>query len=138
MSDDLRELADRAGVPHAVAEHFGPLLRLLRAAIPDAPASADVAGAVRDAEGEGLHPDHAYSSAEAAKFLGVKPASVAKISPQLLPRVRSGRFLGVDLMAYRGDVTPQDASAYKAARKRRIRAVAADDGRPSLRPRSRR
>ena len=85
-----------------------------------------VGRAVRDAEGEGLHPDHGYSSAQAAKFLGVKAASVAKISPQLLPRVRSGRFLGIDLMAYRGDVTPQDARAYKEARRDQVRRAGAD------------
>lgn len=85
---------------------------------------------------DGLHPDYAYSSKDAAKFLGVEPASVAKISRQLLPRVRSGRFLGVDILAYRGDVSARDAAAYKDARLGRIRAAAADDGRPPLRSRA--
>jgi len=139
MSDDLRDLAERAGVPPAVAEHYGPLLKLLRAAMPASGSASgeprDVAADVRDAAEDGLHPDHAYSSAEAARFLGVQPSSVAKISRQLLPRVRSGRFLGIDLLAYRGDVTPQDAAAYKEARRRRIREAAADDGRPPFRRR---
>lgn len=142
MSDDLRDLAEKAGVPPAVAEHYGPLLKLLRAALPASGSASgeprDVAADVRDAAEGGLHPDHAYSSAEAAKFLGVRPSSVAKISRQLLPRVRSGRFLGIDLLAYRGDVTPQDAAAYKEARRGRIRAVGSNaPSRPSRRQRSR-
>ena len=137
MSDDLRELAERAGVPHAVAEHFGPLLRLLRAAIAEARSAPDLPRVTVEAAGEGaLHPDHAYSYDDAALFLGVHRDSVKSISPHLLPRVRPGRVRGIDVMVYLGYVTPEDAEAYKEAARSRVRAAAADDGRAPRRGRA--
>lgn len=47
--------------------------------------------------------------------------------------VQPDRFLGVDLLAYRGDATPHNAAAYEEARRDRIRAAADDDGRAQLR-----
>ena len=75
------------------------------------------ATAILEAAAETLQPDHAYSPEAACRFLGVKQTSFRKISPLLLPRVRSGRVLGIDLMAYRGDVTSDEAMAYKAAKR---------------------
>jgi hypothetical protein len=75
------------------------------------------AAAVLEAADEPLHPDHAYAPEAACRFLGLKQTSFRKISAVLLPRVRSGRVLGVDLMAYRGDVTRDEAAAYKAAKR---------------------
>ena len=69
---------------------------------------------------DGLHPDHAYSPEQCAAFLGVAPQSVRRISPELLPRVRSGRVLGIDLLAYRGDIGAADAAAYKRATRDRV------------------
>ena len=82
------------------------------------------ADSVRAAIDDGLHPDHAYSPEQAAQFLGIERASVVKVSKILLPRVRSGRILGIDLMAYRGDITADDATAYKASMRARVRAAA--------------
>jgi hypothetical protein len=75
------------------------------------------AAAVLEAADDPLHPDHAYPPEAACRFLGVKQTSFRKISAVLLPRVRSGRVLGIDLMAYRGDITSDEAAAYKAAKR---------------------
>ena len=95
---------------------------------------------VRAAIEDGLHPDHAYSSRQAAQFLGIEAASVPKVSRTLLPRVRSGRFLGIDILAYRGDVTAAEAKAYKEATRDRVRAAGAHasaQARPPARGRKR-
>ena len=71
--------------------------------------------------GEGsLHPDHAYSYDQVAQYLGQKRASVRQISHELLPRVGHGRVLGIDIMAYRGEITYEEATAYKRARRQRV------------------
>ncbi|HEX9953465.1 MAG TPA: hypothetical protein VGB53_16975 [Rubricoccaceae bacterium] len=83
------------------------------------------AAAVLGAADEPLHPDHAYPPETACRFIGVKQTSFRKISAVLLPRVRSGRVLGIDLMAYRGDITRDEAAAYKAAKRALVTGVSA-------------
>ncbi|HEX9950188.1 MAG TPA: hypothetical protein VGB53_00325 [Rubricoccaceae bacterium] len=75
------------------------------------------AGAIVAALEDGLHPDHAYAPEMACRFLGITRKSYLKVSKILLPRVGSGRVLGIDLMAYRGDVSRDEAAAFKAARR---------------------
>lgn len=77
------------------------------------------AAALLVAVDDGLHPDHVYSHADAAKLVGKKKATLYKEPEAVLPPVRSrGRavgFRGVDLMAYRGDITRDVSDAYKEA-----------------------
>lgn len=80
----------------------------------DALASQAEAHAVEAALADGLHPDHGYTYAQAGRFLGVKAKTVANTSVELLPRVRPGVVLGIDVMAFRGDVSYEAAAAYKA------------------------
>jgi len=72
--------------------------------------------ALRRALPDGLHPDHRYDYKGAAKFLGMKPSSVKSIPAVDLPRAAPGRIEGIDLMAYRGDITYEMARQYKHAR----------------------
>lgn len=83
-------------------------------------ATAEAMAAALD---DGLHPDHAYTAVMAAKIVGYTPGSLRKVPEALLPRVRAGRFRGIDLMAFRGDVTHQEAKAYKEASSARVRAM---------------
>ena len=79
------------------------------------------AGAVLAALEDGLHPDHGYDPEQGARFLGMKRSSYLKVSPELLPRFGAGRVLGIDLMAMRGDLTREEAAAYKAAKTAGVR-----------------
>ena len=67
----------------------------------------------------GLHPDHVYKHEEAARFVGKKKSTLYKEPEAILPPVKSsGRaigFRGIDLLAYRGDITVDTARAYKEA-----------------------
>ena len=74
---------------------------------------------------EGLHPDRDYLPEQAAAFLGVKQSSYHAISRIELPRRRGGFARGVDLMAYRGDVTREEAEAYKRAQRQAVLRMAA-------------
>ena len=65
-------------------------------------------------EGMRLLPDPFYTSAEAARFLGMTPGSVNKITEFPHP---GGRFRGIHLMAFRGDITFEQAEAYLKAKK---------------------
>ena len=67
-----------------------------------------------------LEPDKAYGYEEASEFIGMKPQSVRAISKTELPRVRRGAVLGVDIMAYLGEITYDEAAAYKEARRQRV------------------
>ena len=70
---------------------------------------------------EGLHPDHDYLPAQASQFLGVEKSTFNRISRVLLPRRRGGYTRGVDIMAYRGDISHEDAKAYKAAKREAVK-----------------
>lgn len=115
--------ADGAGAGATLAEAFAsiPELRDQMARVLAALEDHAAAERVRAAVDGGLHPDHAYSPDQVASLLGITRASVLKVSKDLLPRVRSGRVLGIDVMAYRGDVTAQEAAAYKAGSRDRVR-----------------
>lgn len=104
----IEALTDAADALPAIHDRLDELVRLHGATVEAAAALATIEG--------GLHPDHAYSYADAALFLGVSAETVRKVPKPLLPRVRSGRVLGIDVMAYRGDVSPEAARAYKAAK----------------------
>ena len=67
-----------------------------------------------------LHPDHRYDYKQTSKFLGMKPSSVKSIPPVDLPRAAPGRIEGIDLMAYRGDITYEMARQYKLARREAV------------------
>jgi hypothetical protein len=78
-----------------------------------------MAAAVLAALEEGLHPDHVYTTAKAARFLGMKASSANKLPHALCPHT-GGRWRGVDIMAYRGDLTREEAAAYKEAKRRAV------------------
>ncbi len=67
-----------------------------------------------------LHPDHRYDYKQTAQFLGMKPSSVKSIPAVDLVRAAPGRIEGIDLMAYRGDITYEMARQYKHARREAI------------------
>ena len=69
---------------------------------------------------EGLHPDRDYLPEQAAAFLGIKRSSYHAIPRALLPRRPGGFARGVDLMAYRGDISHDVAKAYKRAQREAV------------------
>lgn len=115
MSSAAAHFAEGIGALTEAADSLPAIRERLDELVRQHGATVEAAAAIAVVEG-GLHPDHAYSNAAASRFLGVKAATVRKLSPILLPRVRGGRVLGIDVMAYRGDVTPEAARAYKAAK----------------------
>ena len=50
----------------------------------------------------------------------MKPSSVKSIPAVDLPRAAPGRIEGIDLMAYRGDITYDMARQYKYARREAV------------------
>lgn len=123
MSEDLATLADRAGVPRQLAEHYAPLLQLLLAAIPqDQPATPI------DIEGAGFDLFRSYTAAEAAEILGIQRArSLYEIDEQLLPRSRTGpsgtavRFFGLDLLCYMKGLPAVDYQSIRDEAEARLR-----------------
>ena len=69
----------------------------------------------RDPTAHALHADYVYAPEEAARFLGLKRSTYNRLTEVDLPKLRSGRARGVDLMAYRGDITQAEAAALGAA-----------------------
>ena len=67
-----------------------------------------------------LSPDRGYNYGEVADFLGIKRSSVRAIPRAELPRIRKATVLGVDVMAYRGEITYDEAEAYKEVRRQRV------------------
>ena len=67
--------------------------------------------------GEILEADHVYTSDQASRFLGMTPGSVNKIKE--FPHA-GGRFRGVYLMAFRGDITFDEAEAYLTAKRESV------------------
>lgn len=116
---DLKALGPFAGVVEAVD---ALVQRRLQEAVGDLRAvrAAATAEALLAALDDGLHPDHDYLPAQAAEFLGLKKTSYDSIPRSLLPRRKGGFVRGVDLMAYRGDVTREEAEAYKAAKRESV------------------
>jgi hypothetical protein len=104
--EDLTSAADRLDQLDDVADEMERL------------ANAQRAAAV--AEGDELRPDRRYRYARVADFLGMKKASVQNLSRTELPRCGGAYVLGVDIMAYRGEITYDVAAAYKRHRRRRV------------------
>ena len=67
-----------------------------------------------------LYPDRRYNYGQVADFIGMKRASVRNISKAELPRCGRGYVLGVDIMAYRGQITYDVAEAYKEQCRERV------------------
>ena len=107
----LLEAGERLDMLPKVVERLDKAVDLLEA--------SSSAVALREVVEDGLHPDHVYSFDEAARFVGKKRSSLYKEHEALLPPVKSrGRtigFRGIDLLAYRGDITVDTARAYKEA-----------------------
>lgn len=67
-----------------------------------------------------LHADYVYAPEDAARFLGLKRSTYNRLTEVDLPKLRSGRARGVDLMAYRGDISHREAEAYKKAKREAV------------------
>ena len=107
----LLEAGDRLDALPRVVERLDKAVELLEA--------SSAAVALMKVVEDGLHPDRVYSFDEAARFVGKKKSSLYKEPEAVLPPVKSrGRsigFRGIDLLAYRGDITRDVADAYKEA-----------------------
>ena len=117
--EDLHDLADRAGVPHQLAEHFGPLVQLLLAALPEQALRAQPAAPV-DLADAGFDLFRSYDAKEAAAVLGIsRVGSLYEIDEVELPRSRVGpggtavRFFGLDLLCYMKRLPPVDYAAVR-------------------------
>lgn len=75
-----------------------------------------------------LNPDHVYTYDTAAPYLGRTRDQVKSISHKLLPRIEAGRIQGIDIMVYRCEITREEATRWRSARRGRILRQAADDG----------
>jgi len=134
MSDDLHALASRAGVPPAVAEHYGPLVALVGALLDER--DRQTAAVELDLGSAGFDLWKSYAAGEAAEILGLKRrGSIYEIPEAELPRSRVGpargstTFLGLDLLVYMKGLSPVDWQAV------RDRAEGLGPGRlPSVRP----
>ena len=116
-----RALADAlVGLIHAGA-HLAALPALVERVegVARAVGAQATAAAVLAALEQGLHPDHLYTTAQAASFLGLKASSANKLPHDLCPHM-GGRWRGVDIMAYRGDLTREEAAAYKEAKRKAV------------------
>lgn len=115
-SPDFSDIGRALAALSAAGETLAALPARLDEVVRAAQANA-VAEAVLAVVDEGLHPDRDYLPAQAAAFLGVKRSTYNRIPEAELPRRRGGYARGVDLMAYRGDVSREEAEAYKAAQR---------------------
>lgn len=111
LAKALETLSDAAGdlsKIHEVAEHVERIANAQRGAAL--------------AEADELKPDRRYRYARVADFLGMAKGSVQNLSEAELPRCGGPYVMGVDIMAYRGEITYQEAEAYKRHRRRRVTA----------------
>lgn len=83
---------------------------------------ADAQKGAAIAEGDELKPDRRYRYDKVAEFLGCAKGTVQNTSEAELPRCGGAYVLGVDIMAYRGEITYAEAKAYKEHRRRRVTA----------------
>lgn len=116
---DPAALGPFAAVVEAVDALVAHRLREAAGDLKAARASAE-ARATLAAVDEPLHPDHVYSTAQAAKFLGLSRAYANQLPHDLIPH-EGGRWRGVDIMAYTGLITRGEAAAYKEAQRRAVR-----------------
>lgn len=131
MSSDLHTVLEAAGIDPATLGPFAALVEALDAVVQlridgaagdlKAARSNSAAEAMLAAVDGGLHPDHDYLPEQGAAFLGIEASTYNKLSRSLLPRRKGGYARGVDIMAYRGDITYEEARAYKEAKRSAVK-----------------
>lgn len=145
---DIAQLAEAAGIPLAVAEHYAPLLALLGAMIDRRGATPAPPHPTEATSGLAIESGRLYTPEEAARLLGFgtpeepRTKTLYDIPEADLPKCRVGpargavRYFGADLIAYAKGLPPLDYGEHidrirrQLARPSPVRPMTADPAAP--------